>query len=241
MDNQSYKDIYLNDELLTSLKLIEIGFGELQKLNLANDFYHLPFQLLSSGFERLMKCHICFGYLEKNKTYPNSEYLKECGGKNGHDLIELKKHILELYFSSRVIALQEDFRFLSSNKNLNELLYLLSEFGKHSRYYNLDVITSAKKPSKDIKSRWEKYESSILTASPKMLKMYKNINLQNKVYDLIKQETIITMEKFVRGITRQFTIGRLGQKANQYSYIFFSFITLRDDKLGLKDYSNIKN
>jgi hypothetical protein len=80
MKQKILKDLYLYDELQTSAKLIELGFGEFQNLDLGNDFYYLPFQLLSSGFERLMKCHICLGYYEQHNTYPNSKYLKSCGG-----------------------------------------------------------------------------------------------------------------------------------------------------------------
>jgi len=57
--NDILKEFSIDDELRTSIKLIELGFGEFQNLDMTNDFYHLPFQLLSSGFERLMKCHIC--------------------------------------------------------------------------------------------------------------------------------------------------------------------------------------
>jgi len=75
MNRQALKDIHLYEELFTVLKLIEIGFGEFQNLDLVNDFYHLPFQLVSSGFERLMKCHICFGYHEKRTAPQNSNHL----------------------------------------------------------------------------------------------------------------------------------------------------------------------
>lgn len=72
LNNGSLKDIYLDEELRTSIRLIELGFGELQNLDMVNDFYFLPFQLLSSGFERLMKCHICLGHHEAHNAYPNS-------------------------------------------------------------------------------------------------------------------------------------------------------------------------
>ena len=87
MNKKVLKDISLDDELQTAIRLIELGFGEYQNLDSVNDFYYLPFQLLSSGFERLMKCHICLGHYENNNMYPNGKYLKECGGKNGHDLL----------------------------------------------------------------------------------------------------------------------------------------------------------
>ena len=94
------KEFSMDDELRTSINLIELGFGEFQNLNMTNDFYYLPFQLLSSGFERLMKCHICLGYHEANNVYPDNKFLKQCGGGSGHDLLELKAKILNSYFST---------------------------------------------------------------------------------------------------------------------------------------------
>jgi len=237
MNEQALKDIHLHDELLTAFKLIEIGFGEFQNLDLANDFYHLPFQLVSSGFERLMKCHICFGYHEKNHSYPNSKYLKKCGGRNGHDLGELKNNILKSYFSIHSVpVLKDDYDFLSNDKYLEKLVYLLSEFGKYARYYNLDVVTSAAKPSIDVKSIWEDYESSIVTSSPELFKKFEDFEFQKEVLDSIQREIIRKLEQFVRAITRQFTIGKLGDKAKQFSSIFYPFIMLRDEELGSRDY-----
>lgn len=237
MSKEALKDIYLHDELLTAFRLIEIGFGEFQNLDLANDFYHLPFQLVSSGFERLMKCHICFGYYENNNSYPDSKYLKKCGGENGHDLIELKSNILKSYFSIHNIpVLKEDFTFLSNDKDLGKLLYLLSEFGKYARYYNLDVVTSAAKPSIDVKSLWTNFENSILTTNPELLKKYMDIESQKKVLDSVQREIIIKLELFARAVCRQFTIGKLGTKALQFSCVLHPFIMLRDEELGNRDY-----
>lgn len=237
MSKETLKDIYIHDELLTTFRLIEIGFGEFQNLDLANDFYHLPFQLLSSGFERLMKCHICFGYHEKNNSYPDSKYLKKCGGKNGHDLIELKSNILKSYFSiHKTPVLKEDFGFLSNDEDLEKLLYLLSEFGKYSRYYNLDVVTSAAKPSTDVKSLWTDFENSILTSNPELLKKAMDIEFQEEVLDSVQREIIIKLELFVRAVCRQFTIGKLGAKALQFSNVLHPFIMLGDDELGNRDY-----
>ena len=69
---------------------------------MANDFYYLPFQLISSGFERLMKCYICLGHIEKEGSFPESLLFRK---KLGHDLIKLKKHITENYFQENSQAL----------------------------------------------------------------------------------------------------------------------------------------
>lgn len=237
MNDNVIKDLHLYDELLTSFKLIEIGFGEFQNMDMENDFYHLPFQLLSSGFERLMKCHICFGVYEKTGKYPEFIELKECGGVNGHDLGELKKHILSAHFKTNSVpVLKEDHDFLINNNELDRIIYLLSEFGKFARYHNLDVVTANKKPSINVKSLWEEYQSGILTSDPNLMKNFENIELHKEVIDTIQRRIIIILEKFVRSISRQFTMGKLGAIALQYSSVYQPFIMLRDEELGTKNY-----
>jgi hypothetical protein len=51
MDVEFTRNIALIEELETSVRLLKLGFGEYQNLGGANDFYYLPFQLISSGFE----------------------------------------------------------------------------------------------------------------------------------------------------------------------------------------------
>lgn len=135
------KELSIIEELKTSILLIKLGLGEYQNLNTANDFYYLPFQLFSSGFERLMKCHICLGYYEINNSYPSANVMR----KPGHDLLKLKKMICDQHFLENDIpALKEDKVYLTTNTELEKTLELLSEFGKIARYYNIDIITSGK-------------------------------------------------------------------------------------------------
>ncbi len=61
MNADTTKFLCLCEELKISRELIKAGFGGLQEIDMSNDFYHLPHQLLASGFERLMKCYISLG------------------------------------------------------------------------------------------------------------------------------------------------------------------------------------
>jgi hypothetical protein len=240
MTDQVIQDIHLIEELTTTVNLIEIGFGEFQNINSENNFYFLPFQLLSSGFERLMKCHICLGYHEQNAKYPDFKYLKESGGKNnGHDLVELKAKIVSDFFQTKNIpALVEDYDFLVNDNDLNCLIDLLSEFGKFARYYNFDVVTSSSKPSKDVKSLWDSYVMKSIQSNPDLAHKLGNIESQNEVIQTVYREIIIRFERFVRAISRQFTIGQLGVKARQYSPTLYPFIMMSDEHLGNTDYRN---
>ena len=177
------------------------------------------------------------GYHEANNTYPDSNYLKKCGGRNGHDLVELKNTILSSFFSVRNIpVLHEDLKFLKTDKDLEKIIYLLSEFGKYARYHNLDIITSAAKPSINVKTLWEDYETNIVTSNPQLLNKLGDLSAAEEVLEYTKREIIIKLEKFTRAICRQFTIGKLGKKALQFSPTLYPFIMLDDNKLGNRDY-----
>ncbi len=233
LNNESIKDIYLDEELRTSIRLIELGFGELQNLDMANDFHFLPFQLLSSGFERLMKCHICLGHFEAHSAYPKTKELKSYG----HNLTVLKNSILASFFSVHDIpALQEDMELLKQNNELDQLISLLSDFGVNARYHNLDLITENKKPSQDVKRRWEEFESDLLNSHPHLLDKLGNTETAPEVLGFITRAIIIKLERFTRALCRQFTMGKLGKKALQYSSTLHQFILLEDSKLGKRDY-----
>jgi len=234
MNNNVKKDLALYEELEVSVKLIQLGFGEFQNLDMANDFYHLPFQLMSSGFERLMKCHICLGYFEMHHNYPNPDlFIKELK----HDLLSIKRHIIEQYFKTKSIpALKEDLKYITENQDLDHLIGLLSEFGKFARYYNLDVVTGAKKPSIDVKTLWKEYETSLLIKDKNLLGKISTLDKQKEVSDAITRIIIVKLEVFIRAIARQFTLGQLGKLAKQYSPAVFSFLMLQDNELGTTDY-----
>ncbi len=76
MDETIEKQIAISEEVRNSIRLIEIGLGNLQHIDGANDFYHATFLTLSSGFERLMKTIICFYKYEEEGNYPAMSYFK---------------------------------------------------------------------------------------------------------------------------------------------------------------------
>ena len=109
----------------------------------------------------------------------------------------------------------------------------MSKFGKYARYHNLDIVTSATKPSVNVKKDWEEYELSIVISNPKLLG---DLEATEEILNYPKRKIIIKLEKFTRAICRQFTIGRLRKKAQQFSSYLYPFIMLKDDELGNRDY-----
>jgi len=231
--------ICLYDEVNISIKLLQLGLGELQRINGENDFYYLPFLLLSNGFERLMKCMICFKSLEDKGHFPT---LKEIKGKtNGHDLLFLKNKVISDCISNNTIAKQpankEDYNYISTDNDLNELIKLLSDFGKQGRYYNFDIVTRKPKPALDVKRMWEQYEVEQIKNNNTLSAHLQN-NKINEVYEGINMKIVSKLERFVRVLVRQFTLGNLGKEAKTCTGIIGPFLFLRDNQIGQIDYRN---
>jgi hypothetical protein len=226
------KYIALLEEFDTSDKLIRLGFGELQNINLDNDFYFLPFQLLSQGFERFMKAYVCIGHFNKHQKLPDNKYLKSLG----HDLEKLLDEIIENYFIDfNRPQFNIDNEFICNNSDLKELLFILSEFGKLSRYHNFDVITENAKIGINAKKLWEEFENKIL--DKKDYEKLMDFNVSQEVFQKITNHIIIVFEKFISALSRQFIFKCLGQQALQLSSTtVFEFGILYDGNYGKKDY-----
>ena len=229
---ENIKYFALLEEFETSDKLMKLGFGELQNISLNNDFYFLPFQLLSQGFERFMKAYICLGHYHIHGELPDFKYLK----KLGHDLEKLLNEIVENYYIDfNRPQFDLDNAFIKNDSDLKKLLFILSEFGKLSRYHNFDLITDNAKIGVDAKKLWEEFENTILDKNDYEKLM--NFDLSHEVYQKITNHIIIVFEKFVSALSRQFIFKCLGQKGLQLSATTaFNFGMLYDKDFGKKDY-----
>lgn len=226
------KELCLHDELDAAYKLIVAGLGDLQEIDMGNDFYHLPHQSLASGIERLMKCYICLVYEARNGRFPDTRYMKNLG----HDLSSLSTTICREYLNKNDIPrLKEDYSFLVNDELLKRIIHILSEFGKFARYYNLDVVTGSQALPINPKDEWEALESSIENVVP-YLDTDATEALHRDYYPRVHSQIIAKIERFIRAIAMQFTIGRHGGKLQQYSSTFASFRNLMDEELGTTDY-----
>ena len=232
--NDIQKYFALLEELETSSKLIVLGFGEIQNISLINNFHFLPFQLLSQGFERFMKSYICLGYKNLNGEYPSFKYLKDIG----HDLESLLSEILGGYYSDyNRPQYVLDHNFLTTDEDLGELLFIISEFGKKSRYYNFDIITQNQKLPLNTKDLWTKFENKHLVPDKNLLSKLFSLETEHEVFYKLNSIIIIVFEKFISALSRQFIFNCLGDQAKQIAVTsFFDFGLLYEKDFGRRDY-----
>lgn len=228
------KSIALIEEFETSHKLLQLGFGELQNINMGNDFYFLPFQLLSLGFERLFKAYICVGYFQCNYKLPNHKALMNLG----HDLIKLFDEIMEKYYIKYTPPIfEEDWDFIYSKKSLiREIINILSDFGQQARYYNFNLITSNPKLGKNPKERWSNLESRIKPLDSKQISRLLNPDTADEIYPEINRVIISNCERLLICLGRQISFGTLGLLGKQLASSLYDYATWKEDKIGIQDY-----
>ena len=229
----SLKFLCLLEELETSRELIRSGFGHLQEIDMTNTFYHLPHQLLASGFERLMKCYISLVYDGQYGSYPDENYIKSLG----HNLENLLRRICGDFYGGKARPfVQSEFDFVSTDQVLQECIRILSLFGKKGRYYNLDIVTGAPETPIDPKTEWEALERAVEAATPFMSDLE---TLHRDYYPRVHSQLIAIMERLVRAIAMQFTLGDHADQSGrlrQTSPVYSDFRNLRDEQLGTIDY-----
>lgn len=231
--NESTRFLCILEELETSLDLLKSGFGHLQEIDMGNTFYHLPHQLMASGFERFMKCYICLVHHGRTGSYPDAAFMKSLG----HDLENLLDTICKNYYGGmKRPFIRNEYTFISTDPVLGECIRILSLFGKKGRYYNLDIVAGAAQTPIDPRSEWRALESSVedpvpFISNPEL--MYRNY------YPRVHSKLISKMERLIRAIALQFTLGdhfEQGGELRRTSSVSADFRNLDDEELGRNDY-----
>lgn len=237
MENLAYKGICLLMEVEISIKLLKKGMGDLQKINGANDFYYAPILLLSSGYERLIKCLLCLALMDDYRKFKEPPY--KTSKRKGHNLDYLLDRLLsvcaEKNYSSKFPAAKSDINLLRKDNNLRKIISLLSDFAQGGRYYNLDIVLKGASAYKDPVKGWDKIETTILKTREDLLKKLNDGDLDD-VYKEINRELIITLEKFARALARLFTLADFGDFAKKASSLVYDYLMLMDKDLGTRAY-----
>ncbi len=232
-DDDTVRFLCLLDELKTSRELLKSGFGHLQEIDMGSTFYHLPHQLLASGFERLMKCYVAVVRKGRDGAYPDRAAMKSLG----HDLESLLDTICtEHYGGTQHPLVRQDLAFVRTDPVLRECVRILSLFGKMGRYYNLDVVAGADHGSMDPRAEWEALESRVEDPIPYLGNPER---LHRDYYPRVNSALIARMERMVRTIAMQFTLGGHadpGGELRGLSVVYQEFRSLQDDHFGTVDY-----
>ena len=128
----------INEALFTG-EMLCAGYTQIRKANYAKrGTYFQAFTSLSTGIERIGKLNLILSYAIDNKgNYPTNKYIKD---SIGHDLVEIYKDVKE-----QNTKYGFKFQFLDNldDKIYQDIIELLSRFGKGDRYSNIDLIVGS--------------------------------------------------------------------------------------------------
>ena len=227
------KFLCLLEELESSRDLIKSGFGHLQEIDIGNTLYHLPHQLMASGLERFMKCYVLLIYDGRHGSYPDNTYVERLR----HDLQKLLKLICtDFYGGTERPWVQRELHFVTTDSVLQDCIRILSLFGQKARYYNLDVVTGVHNPPIDPKAEWTALEFSVEDAAPFLQNQEA---LHRDYYPRVHSRLIARMERLVRALAMQFTLGGHDDRngtIGRLSSVYTEFRNIRDEELGTTDY-----
>ena len=220
------KYLYLDNEMLIAKKYIDFGLNELNNLIGGVDENHLCFYLLSNGFERFMKCIICFWHFDKYSCFPEViEYR--------HDLVRLKDKIVDITEEKNYVqqkpAFNKDIIILKENELLKKTLILLKELGRISRYYNFDKLLDSPLDYEDPNKKIEDIEKDMCDIHIELKQLVGKIDKNGELDKKLNQEWKKIFNFFSRALTRISTNCNFGKEADRASTHFYDFLSLSDD------------
>lgn len=239
MSVTSYQLISASQEMLTAVRLISSGLGQLQALDdLTSDFYYLPMLSLHAGLERWLKITLCFQHLSAHGYFPPSgDFPRK---NSGHDLSPLLQRVLAQCYTPQTVAsnayFKEDVVFLSS-KPVRRFAQALSAFGLSARYYHLNVVLGEKPAYDSPEDSWDTLVGYVLDDNPDLKAKFHGSGFADEHLMTAIRIARAIIVRFGRSLARLVVLGALGGEAKRLTGYVWEFWNLSDDDLLNKQFS----
>jgi hypothetical protein len=231
MIEEAARGIRLAEEVRLAVDLLQVGLGHLQRIDGANDQYHVPILLLASGFERLIKCLLCLRVLHDEGRYPTPGEIRQT-----HNLRPLLQELTDALYVDDFVArpaIRDDLTYLRSDEQLLSLVTALSDFGQAARYYNLDVVSGKDPQYPSPEEAWNEIENAIIERDPAWARKLEDRPAAiDDLFERVNRELVIGLERLARALARLFTLSRIAEEARVFTGLIGPFLFLRDDELG---------
>lgn len=237
---QMEKVLAITQEVEASFKFVELGLLNLREQKTLVSNNHVTIQLLSSGFERIIKILLLLKEKHLTGHYPKlfsgKSFFNKYRGGHGinvmlEELLEYSDDVEELSSNQLV---REDVLFLKKDIKFKQLVHILTEFSIIQRYFYIDTIVMEKENSAI--NPFELFKDFLYS-------FLDGVDQETLTYEqadtLAIKNTIICIERGLRGISRFFIFG-FADLGRQYYADFSNFILLKDENLGSMKYAERK-
>ena len=237
---QMEKVLAITQEVEASFKFVELGLLNLRAQKTLESNNHVAIQLISSGFERIVKILLLLkeNHLTGNypKLFSGKAFFSKYRGGHGINVMleELLTYSDEVAEMSSNQVVRDDIRFLKDDNKFKQLVHILTEFSIIQRYFYIDTIVMEKENTAiNPFELFKDFLHSFLDGVDESMLTYEQADA------LAIKNAIICIEKGLRGISRFFIYG-FGDLGRQYYADFSNFILLKDENLGSIKYAEKK-
>lgn len=238
MDNDKIENIVfisLYKELGDCDYLIYKGFADLEMINDIYNYYFAPLLLISTGFDRLLKCVIAMALTDDQGRIGVRDAKKI--ERKMHDLRSLRDMLINILnddkFSETRKTYEGDLLFIRKDPYLRDVLGILSDFGKGARYYYLNNI---------LYGYDEKNRKNYPNPEYELKKLMSRIADERKIpldygvdfpFRRVNCEIIKLFERFYRSIIRFLDAGEIHPQSNNcLKYMSEYLVRWEDEYLG---------
>jgi hypothetical protein len=234
ISEERIRELGLIEEVRISFRFVKAGLREIDRIQPGNDFYHPPILFLSTGIERILKCMICMNFRELNDRWPGKQDRLWSTGAKGHDLIELRKKVLEFCIELTGEKHRDDIRVLSVDARIDKLLKVLSDYGRGGRYFNLDqLMDRCDDENEDPARSYDQLSADLALATHgnDILRLI-GTSEAHRAYTMMNAEIKSLVERFVRALARQFIYGSFYKGSKRFIGDLTPFYLMDDHHLG---------
>ncbi len=216
--------VSLIQDVDSAISRIKNGLSYLQTIDDANNHYETMMDLLSNGYEHLIKALLIILVDSNGGTKDDFDWSRQ----KGHNIQRLKVDlVLGVKEKSGSDVLKSDLDYIMKDEYLLKMIDMFTNYASMGRYSNIDTVF-AKEPSDPIRD-WKAFELDILRDKG-LLEDYK---VSNDYYEtVIIPEITIKLEKFTRVLARMFTLAGLGEFAKSMTGNVKDFLYISDEELG---------
>lgn len=228
--------VALLEELRISVYLLQGGLRGVQEIGPANDSYLIPFILLTSGLERLIKVVVCYDVMNREDRFPTRNDVRPFG----HDLERLIEWVAHHPWPDEYLkrpAATDDISYLKHDSRLKEIVHALQLFAdaRVGRYHNLEVVFG-NDPGDAPEQAWANLEMDVVKEEAGWAVRAADSEWLDEAYARIGEELVRCLERMVRAIVRLFTLDALGAEAKKATGLIQEFLFLLDEDLGRRGY-----
>jgi hypothetical protein len=226
----------LINETDTAMLLLDEGIRVFETWDGGADRRVLGLHLCAQGFERFLKLTIALVTYCKHGTLPTAKSIRVA---YGHRLLPLLKVLIEEVehesdFVSRP-AISDDLDFLRSDAHLRRIFEILSDFGTHGRYHDLDVLLHGPSRIESPLDRWNALETDLHHADVAMVRvMCDNPGVWSQVWHpQLARLQVAQLQRTARAIARVWTLGPAAPEGKRLVAYLGRFLYLTDDQLAV--------